>query len=69
MRKAQSKTGRRILCDKCVTVFRGAGMTRVMRKVVFQFCPRCWSNRGSCEAHMVRVAWGEKLTANKENVA
>ena len=66
--KPNSKTGRRILCDKCCTTFRGAGMTRVMRKIVFHFCPRCWADRGSCEAYMVRIAYGE-MGAAKENVA
>ena len=50
------RVGRRILCDMCSNVFQGAGQSRVMRKVVFHFCPKCWANRRACEVHMDRVS-------------
>lgn len=37
--------------------FRGHGVTRVYRKIVFNFCARCWSaRRRDCEKHMQWVA-------------
>jgi hypothetical protein len=43
---------RKILCYRCVKIFRGKGASRVMRKVLFHFCPKCWRNREACEEHM-----------------
>lgn len=47
---------RPITCNMCAKVFRGAGASRVLRKVLFFFCPRCWVNRMLCEAFMKQVA-------------
>lgn len=47
--------GRKIECNGCgghtVT---GAG--RVMRKILFFFCPDCWADRRACEELMDRVS-------------
>jgi hypothetical protein len=46
--------GRKIKCNGClhVTV---KGAARVMRKVLFFFCPDCWSDRRKCEIMMDAV--------------
>ena len=43
--------GRKITCNKCgqKTV---KGAARVMRKVLFFFCPDCWRDRRACEVLM-----------------
>lgn len=43
--------GRLILCNRCErkTV---KGAARVMRKVLFFFCPKCWEDRRACEVFM-----------------
>ena len=47
---------RLVFCSRDNRLIRGHGTTRVMRKLVFHFCARCWRNREDCEAHMRRVA-------------
>jgi hypothetical protein len=47
---------RALLCNKCVHVFRGGGQGRVMRKILFFFCDKCWTNRQACEEFMRRIA-------------
>lgn len=44
--------GRKITCNRCChkTV---KGQARVMRKVLFFFCPKCWANRRACEEQMI----------------
>jgi hypothetical protein len=43
--------GRKIKCNGCGhTTVTGAG--RVMRKIVFFFCPKCWKDRRGCELQM-----------------
>ena len=54
---------RPILCDKCSRIFRGGGMTRVMRKIMFHFCPRCWRDREACEMYMRAVTERAKIAA------
>jgi hypothetical protein len=51
----KSLVGRKITCNMCErkTV---AGASRVMRKVLFFFCPGCWFDRRSCEIFMDRVS-------------
>lgn len=43
---------RKIVCSHCSKVFLGRGASRVMRFVLFHFCPRCWMNRKACEEQM-----------------
>lgn len=43
---------RAVKCNHCGKKFRGLGASRVMRKMLFLFCPRCWSDRRSCEIFM-----------------
>ncbi len=45
--------GRKIVCNKCGhrTV---KGAARVMRKLLFFFCPSCWADRRSCEQFMAK---------------
>ena len=47
--------GRKITCNRCAhkTV---RGQARVMRKVLFFFCLKCWADRRACEIHMDRVS-------------
>lgn len=47
--------GRKITCNGCChkTV---KGQARVMRKILFFFCPKCWADRRACEIHMDRVS-------------
>jgi hypothetical protein len=47
--------GRKILCCGCnhLTV---KGVSRVMRKVLFFFCPECWEDRRACEIQMDKVS-------------
>jgi hypothetical protein len=52
---------RPILCYQCSTVFRGKGTSRVMRKLLFHFCAKCWRDRRACELHMIRTAAPELL--------
>ena len=47
----QPMIGRKIHCNKCIHVT-VKGAARVMRKVLFFFCPVCWSDRRSCEIFM-----------------
>ena len=47
---------RPIGCHRCSRVFREGGVGRVMRKLVFFFCPVCWLDRDACEEFMRRVA-------------
>jgi hypothetical protein len=47
--------GRKIICNHCShrTV---QGTARVMRKILFFFCPACWLNdRAGCDAQMLAV--------------
>lgn len=47
--------GRKIKCNRCnrLTV---KGTARVMRAVLFFFCPECWlHDRAGCDAQMVTV--------------
>ena len=48
-------TGRIVQCNKCWHRFRGKGASRVMRKMLFFFCPPCWSNRNACEELMFKA--------------
>lgn len=43
--------GRKVKCNGCEmpTV---EGAARVMRKILFFFCPHCWSDRRACEIQM-----------------
>ena len=43
--------GRKIPCNRCGhnTV---KGAARVMRKILFFFCPECWADRKACEEQM-----------------
>lgn len=51
--------GRPMYCDLHHGIFRNSGITVVLRKIVFNFCARCWRlNKEGCEAHAVRVAGG-----------
>ena len=47
--------GRKILCNRCLhlTV---KGTARVMRKVLFFFCPDCWTQRRECEIQMDKIS-------------
>ena len=46
--------GRKIICNHCERkTIKGAA--RVMRKVLFFFCPQCWRNRDACENQMRSV--------------
>lgn len=48
---------RPIRCDLHGRKFRGHGVTRIYRKIVFSFCACCWLSRpGDCERHMQRMA-------------
>ena len=47
---------RAILCNKCARIFRSKGISRVMRKVVFHFCAKCWADRERCETFMDSVS-------------
>ena len=55
VRNPNLPAGRPITCNRCEhkTV---KGAARVMRKVLFFFCPKCWHDRGACEEFMRRVA-------------
>jgi hypothetical protein len=47
--------GRKIVCNGCGhTTVKGAA--RVMRKLLFFFCPSCWEDRRACEQQMDRVS-------------
>jgi hypothetical protein len=46
---------RAIFCHMHNRVFRGHGVSRVMRKIVFHFCARCWARPEECEELMRRV--------------
>ncbi len=45
-----------VFCNKCTRMVRGHGTSRVLRKLVFHFCTRCWRERENCEAFMRRIA-------------
>jgi hypothetical protein len=47
---------RPVKCNKCFHIFRGKGMSRVMRKILFHFCAKCWRDRNACEELMRKVA-------------
>jgi hypothetical protein len=50
---------RSIVCSFCAGAFKTRGTTRVLHKVVFQFCADCWtSRRNDCEDFATRVAGG-----------
>ncbi len=55
--KARIRTliGRKITCNRCChkTV---KGQARVMRKILFFFCPKCWADRRACEIHMHKAS-------------
>jgi hypothetical protein len=44
-----------VLCSGCehLTV---KGTTRVMKKLLFFFCPDCWRDRRACELIMIKMA-------------
>ena len=52
IRNPRLLVGRKIVCNLCChkTV---KGSARVMRKVLFFFCPSCWQDRRRCEQHMI----------------
>lgn len=49
------EAGRKVTCNGCLrpTV---KGVSRVMRYILFFFCPACWAHREECEEHMRRCA-------------
>lgn len=48
---------RTIFCDFHQHTFRGHGTSRVLGKMVFHFCQKCWDEkRGDCEEHMRKMA-------------
>jgi hypothetical protein len=53
-RQRKILVGRKITCNRCAhkTV---KGTARVMRKVLFFFCPKCWADRHACELQMNRA--------------
>lgn len=53
--RRRKRGGRLVTCSGCShkTV---AGTTRVMRKIVFHFCPACWIDRRRCELLMDEVS-------------
>jgi hypothetical protein len=54
---------RPILCAKCNSIFRGKGTSRVMRKLLFFFCAKCWRDRDACEELMRSIAAPGKAAA------
>lgn len=46
---------RKVYCSMHCAGFRGHGTTRVMNKIVFHFCARCWRDRMACEARMRQI--------------
>lgn len=46
---------RAIFCDLHGRKFRDHGVTLVYRRIVFNFCARCWRNQTKCREHMQRV--------------
>lgn len=57
-KRAKSKgTGRAIYCNAHGRMFRGHGITLVLRKLVFNFCAECWrADKTGCEAMMAKAA-------------
>ena len=55
LRLRRPLVGRKITCNHCghKTV---KGAARVMRKVLFFFCPKCWANRRDRELEMDAVS-------------
>lgn len=56
---SRHSSGRKVRCSRCPfnTV---RGVTRVLRHVVFHFCPSCWlRNHAECEDLMQKSAYGE----------
>lgn len=50
---------RPIYCDMHRAIFRSSGITIIVRKLVFNFCARCWRHdKAACEAHAHRMAEG-----------
>lgn len=47
---------RDVWCSHCNRLIRGHGTTRVLSKLVFDFCAPCWRQRENCEAFMRRAA-------------
>ena len=53
--RGKPQVGRKIVCNHCChrTV---KGAARVMRKVLFFFCPDCWMRkRAECNEQMMKV--------------
>ena len=49
------QVGRKVICMRCeLPTVKGAA--RVMRKLLFFFCPKYWSDREACEQHMQAVS-------------
>jgi hypothetical protein len=59
---------RDVFCNRCNVIVRGHGTTRVLSKLVFDFCASCWRNREDCEAFM-RHAAGIKPDPTLKEVA
>jgi hypothetical protein len=47
---------RAIRCNKCSHIFRSGGISRVMRKIAFHFCPKCWEDQRGCEQFMNAIS-------------
>ena len=48
---------RPIFCDRHQAIFRGLGTSRVLARLVFNFCAKCWTDdREGCEEYMRRIA-------------
>jgi hypothetical protein len=56
-RRAQLGPGRKVICNACLQ-WTVQGASRVMRKMLFFFCPTCWSDRRACEVLMDRLSKG-----------
>jgi len=55
MRQQPKPTGRIVTCSNCSNGT-SHGTTQVHRKIVFHFCPECWTkNRPSCDMRMART--------------
>jgi len=61
--------GRPIKCNWCLRTFKSGGTSRVMRKILFFFCDKCWANRSTCEEHMRRVVAPALAAGNGKVVA